>query len=270
MVLSKYEEKGNDRGGDGGAAMGADESQGPGAEHTEGNGSGASQTISDAEGQTIRNGEEGGRGALGRQVSRWIQVTSEAELPYEPGIYVLFAGSTAMYVGMSVTLRGRFRGHGWSFSDGGILTREWGLITDGKLKVRKARRYGEQAMAEMRLLYRLKPIACSHPKKKISRLNIADEPLTLVRSRCLQSLVSLHRLAKQCGMSESEVFEVFRKRLVLGVPVHIVRQERQYGALSIRKRGKQIPHPPADDSCNCMSCSTVGDGSQNSQKGHDA
>ena len=79
---------------------------------------------------------------------------SEEELPASPGCYVLIGNSGVVYVGQTTNVRNRFLGHGWEFTDSGIMTRLWGLLVNARLKVRLATRYGEQAMAERRLLAR--------------------------------------------------------------------------------------------------------------------
>lgn len=82
---------------------------------------------------------------------RWVRFAAFGEtgsLPPFPCCYVVFtAQGELLYVGQTLNLRTRFSAH----RSAGVFP------SDAYLKVRFGTRYGDWAMRETRLIYRLKP-----------------------------------------------------------------------------------------------------------------
>jgi len=81
---------------------------------------------------------------------RWVSFAAfgEHRLPPYPCCYVVYSADGALlYVGQTLNLRDRFSAHKTAGS----------FSPDARLKVRFGTRYGDWAMREARLIYRLRP-----------------------------------------------------------------------------------------------------------------
>lgn len=90
------------------------------------------------------------RQALGMyRGERWISFSAPlaGRLPEYPACYVVYQGDRLLYVGKARNLRARFRTH----AGAGVLP------ADCWIKARFGERYGDWAMRESRLIYRLRP-----------------------------------------------------------------------------------------------------------------
>src|ERR1700731_445347 len=91
--------------------------------------------------------------------SRWQTVESVQQLEsIGTCCYVLCDGKTTYYVGFTSNLFRRIIGHGFWLHPGGLLTPRWGKLHGFKLKARRPFKFGEERMAESRLIKRLFPL----------------------------------------------------------------------------------------------------------------
>lgn len=79
-------------------------------------------------------------------------------VPKDAGVYAVCYQGGVIYVGSTCSLYKRMLGHQFSRRRGGSVNTPWGTAkTRLTIKCRPARCFGEQAMAELRLLRRLRP-----------------------------------------------------------------------------------------------------------------
>jgi excinuclease UvrABC nuclease subunit len=93
-------------------------------------------------------------------MSRWI-ISPEADhydLPKEPAVYTIFCEGQLFYVGSSRNLKKRIQIHGVNCARYSLkVETPWGIFKEVTIKYRKETRYGEAAMAELRLIRKLNP-----------------------------------------------------------------------------------------------------------------
>jgi hypothetical protein len=73
----------------------------------------------------------------------------------DPGCYVVYTDGVPIYIGQTISLKLRFRRYAIKPVEGGGFDTPWGYLENMRVKVKYARRYGEQAMLELRLIRRL-------------------------------------------------------------------------------------------------------------------
>ena len=81
------------------------------------------------------------------------------ELPTEGGCYAIYIQNELAYIGSTGNLRARITAYRFRISIGGSVWTPWGgyPYEAVKVKIRRARYYGEWATLELRLLNRLRP-----------------------------------------------------------------------------------------------------------------
>lgn len=101
-------------------------------------------------------------------MSRWktIRIFSEddlLEIEDREAVYVFMSGKTPVYVGETTMAQKRMQDHFWSIRldrpspRSKVYYTPWGSFRRLILKVRYAKKYGESAMAERRLILKLNP-----------------------------------------------------------------------------------------------------------------
>lgn len=92
--------------------------------------------------------------------SKWITCfDDEKHAPYQqrPGVYVIIADGTVLYVGQSENVAARIAAYNIRFGLGGSVFTRWGAHRRVAVKVRYTERYGDWLMIEARLIRRLQP-----------------------------------------------------------------------------------------------------------------
>lgn len=89
-------------------------------------------------------------------MSRWssIRLTQHDVVSHVrqfSGVYVAYHGSTVVYIGSSYNLRARLMSH-YKYAPG-----KWSQHPEVRIKFRYTKRFGEYAMAELRLINRIRP-----------------------------------------------------------------------------------------------------------------
>jgi len=110
-------------------------------------------------------------------MSQWIKydllpLAERKPLPRVAGVYVIYVGKAAVYVGQSVNVANRLAAHNIRFGYGRHIHTPWGDVPDNypiTAKVKLSRRMGDWAMWEIRLIARLKPqFNTHHLKRKVA------------------------------------------------------------------------------------------------------
>lgn len=93
--------------------------------------------------------------------SRWITYEFN-EIPWVfghfPGVYVVYGDGVLVYVGQSGSVSKRICTHRIVYSYGSSILTPWGQFKTVRVKVRYSTKFGDWAMREIRLIWRLKPI----------------------------------------------------------------------------------------------------------------
>jgi hypothetical protein len=103
--------------------------------------------------------------SAGREGGRWRYANAiQSNIPFDPGVYVVFAHGRPIYIGSASRLRARIlNGHRVkSMGFSGWLQTPWGDFqvdkSDGfHIRFSTSRKYGDWAMRELRLIRRLRP-----------------------------------------------------------------------------------------------------------------
>jgi len=94
-------------------------------------------------------------------MSRWIKVDPfdlPNPLPESPAVYAIFANLELVYIGETVNIRNRISTHGFYLARYSTSIRWRGKwYRDLTLKIKYSKRFGEESMAERRLIRRLSP-----------------------------------------------------------------------------------------------------------------
>lgn len=92
--------------------------------------------------------------------SKWIAYDFQED-PFQikpiPGVYVIFGDGNLLYVGQSTDVRKRICCHGVRFGYSNYILTPWGNFSNIKIKIKYSSKFGDWAMIEQRLIYRLSP-----------------------------------------------------------------------------------------------------------------
>ena len=108
-------------------------------------------------------------------MSRWISVDPfdlPNPLPVTPAVYAIYANGELVYIGETCNMRSRVHGHGFHlarYSEACRWRGQW--FREITFKIRYSKRFGEEAMAERRLIRRLKPKFNRRGFKKVERVH---------------------------------------------------------------------------------------------------
>jgi len=92
-------------------------------------------------------------------MTKW-EVCRYWNAPECAGVYVIFADDEPIYVGSSGNLKSRLRSHRVIPGYGTGVDTPWGRVPgarDCHIRIKRAQKYGEWAMIELRLIKRLSP-----------------------------------------------------------------------------------------------------------------
>lgn len=106
-----------------------------------------------------------------QEIDCCISAFGYADIPAEPGVYVILCGEDVLYVGQSKNLRVRIPHHRISRGYAKNIRTPWGEYQDNppiRCKVKTSRRLGDWALLEIRLIHRLRPLFNStyQPKRE--------------------------------------------------------------------------------------------------------
>ncbi len=156
---------------------------------------------------------------LGVMMSRWKEKNVYSYgLPYEEGVYVFYGNGRPVYVGESVNLHKRATTHYKKISgDGYVLpyTTPWGTFSTMSIKYRLSKKLGESAMAERRLLKKLKGLAnvmhVDGKKFKRAAPCLTDDVVILIRN--MKKLGKRpYEIAEALGINANTVSKVVRRQ----------------------------------------------------------
>jgi len=96
----------------------------------------------------------------GWQGSRWIRYAFErgaAGILNIPACYVIYLDGALSYIGQTCEMRKRLQTYRICNSDSDGIITPWGIYRSVIIKIRYGTKYGDWAMREARLIYRIQP-----------------------------------------------------------------------------------------------------------------